>query len=263
MNIKHEFLSSMDYTFQTDERLYFVMPFIEGGELYRIFAEYKKFHEIIVKFYISQIVMGLGKLHEKGIMHRDLKPENVMMCKDGYLKLIDFGLAKALMPNELTSTYGGTAEYMAPELRKKPLSYNHTVDWWAVGVMAYEMAYGATPFFNRNRPKLNQNIVNVNYSFPSRIETSDEFKDFIRKLLVKDPSQRLGANGAEEVLAHPWFGTDEEKSAILNKEIGAPILPGENGEILEQYYDFKGVERESRVPTKKINQDAFAGFGGR
>ena len=171
------------------------MPFIEGGELYKIFADQKKFDEAFVKFYISQIVMGLGKLHEEGIMHRDLKLENIMMCKDGYLKLIDFGLAKAVLPNELISSYVGTSEYMAPELRMRNIIYDKTVDWWAVGVLAYEMAYGATPFFNRNRTKLNQNITDVKYRFPSRIVTSDDFKDFISKLLVKEPSQRLGAHG--------------------------------------------------------------------
>ena len=103
MNIRHNFLSSMDYTFQTDERLYFVMPFIEGGELYKIFAEKKRFTEVDVKFYICQIVMGLGKLHEQNIMHRDIKLENIMMCSDGYLKLIDFGLAHMLQPDKLPS----------------------------------------------------------------------------------------------------------------------------------------------------------------
>lgn len=96
MNLRHNFLGTMDYTFQTKERLYFVMPFIEGGELYRVFKLSPKLGEVDVKFYITQIVMGLGVLHDQDIMHGDLKLENIMMCNNGYLKLIDFGLARIL-----------------------------------------------------------------------------------------------------------------------------------------------------------------------
>ena len=131
-------------------------------------------------------------------------------------------------------------------------------------MVAYELAYGKGPFHAQNKPRLTRNILNGTYSFPYLIETSDDFKDFVSKLLVKDPSQRLGANGALEVLAHPWFGTGEEKATILNKEKPAPILPVKNGEICKQYYNVKNVKKvESHVPTENIHQDAFAGFGKR
>jgi serine/threonine protein kinase len=106
----------MDYLFQTPERLYFVMPFIKGGELYKIFKMKKRLPEDVVRFYAMQIIMAIGYLHSKGIMHRDLKLENILVDEDGYLKIIDYGLAKTLQESSVTKTFCGTPEYLAPEM---------------------------------------------------------------------------------------------------------------------------------------------------
>ena len=100
----HPFLCGMDYVFQSSTRLYFIMPFINGGELYKIFQEKKRFEESVVKFYASQIIIGISKLHEKGIIHRDLKLENIMVDETGFIKIIDFGLAKNLSEDDLAMT---------------------------------------------------------------------------------------------------------------------------------------------------------------
>ena len=123
------------------------MPFIRGGELYKILRYHRNFREPIIKFYITQIVIGVGKLHEKGIMHRDIKAENIMMCENGYLKLIDFGLAHKLKPGQVAQTVCGTVEYMAPEVLQEQ-DYGLWVDWWSVGILMYEMLFGVTPFFH-------------------------------------------------------------------------------------------------------------------
>ena len=126
------------------------MPFIDGGELYRVFKIKRGFTEQVDKFYIAQIVIALGKLHEKGIMHRDLKLENIMLDANGYIKIIDFGLAKILDNDELAVTQCGTAEYFAPEvLLRQP--YDFSVDWWAIGIITFELIFGSTPFFNQNK----------------------------------------------------------------------------------------------------------------
>lgn len=113
---QHQFLVGMEYLFMSDLRLFFVMPFIRGGELYRFFKAKRRFKEHEVKFYAAQIILALGYLHKKGIVHRDLKLENILVDMNGYLKIIDFGLAKMLDSNDTTKTYCGTPEYLAPEM---------------------------------------------------------------------------------------------------------------------------------------------------
>lgn len=112
----HPNLVGMDYLFQSATRLYFVMPFIKGGELYKVFKSRKRFTEDVVRFYAAQIALAVGYLHSKGIMHRDLKLENVLVDENGYLKIIDYGLAKTLKEAQLSKTFCGTPEYLAPEM---------------------------------------------------------------------------------------------------------------------------------------------------
>lgn len=113
---EHPFLVGMDYLFQSDTRLYFVMPFVRGGELYKVFKSKKRLPEPVVKFYAAQIAMAIGYLHGKGIMHRDLKLENILVDETGYLKIIDYGLAKVLEQAQVAKTFCGTPEYLAPEM---------------------------------------------------------------------------------------------------------------------------------------------------
>jgi serine/threonine protein kinase len=199
----------MEYLFMSDLRLFFVMPFIRGGELYRFFKAKRRFKEHEVKFYAAQIAMALGYLHKKGIVHRDLKLENILVDMNGYLKIIDFGLAKMLDQNDTTKTYCGTPEYLAPEMIQQT-GHNFGIDWWALGILIYEMRIGVTPFFNKNKNLLLTKIQRAKVIFPDKekynLDYSDEFVDIIEKLLCKNPANRLGAkNDVHEVLAHPWF----------------------------------------------------------
>ena len=129
-------------------------------------------------------------------MHRDLKLENVMVNEDGYIKIIDYGLARMLKQDEVATSYCGTPEYLAPEMISN-MGHDMTVDWWAVGVMIYEMLIGVTPFFNRNRQVLNSKIKHSRIVFPDRktyrITYSDELVDLVSKLLKKERHERLGA----------------------------------------------------------------------
>jgi serine/threonine protein kinase len=120
-----------------------------------------------VKFYAAQIVLAVGELHNKGIMHRDLKLENIMVDEDGYLKLIDYGLAKNVSEGQLATSYCGTPEYIAPEM-VDGTGHDFSVDWWAVGVLVYEMLIGVTPFFNRNKQVLMSKIRHSKVVFPDR-----------------------------------------------------------------------------------------------
>lgn len=163
----HEFLVGMEYLFQNDLRLYFVMPFVRGGELYKIFQSQKRFKEEHVLFYVAQIAVAIGYLHEKGIAHRDLKLENILVGEDGYLKIIDYGLAKMLDEDTEAQSFCGTPEYLAPEMIERT-GHDKNVDWWALGIMMYEMLIGVTPFFNPNRNLLMKKIVRGKILFPDR-----------------------------------------------------------------------------------------------
>lgn len=136
-------------------------------------------------------MLAIGYLHSKKIIHRDLKLENILVDQYGYLKIIDYGLAKILKNNEEATSFCGTPEYIAPELVNKQ-AYDKNVDWWAVGVLIYEMLIGVTPFFNKNQNVLMSKIQNASFVFPNRnrykIDYSDEVQDLVEKLLVKDKS---------------------------------------------------------------------------
>ncbi len=112
----HPFLVGMEYLFQNELRLYFVMPFVRGGELYKVFSTQRRFSEPQVIFYAAQLTIAIGYLHMKGIAHRDLKLENILLDQNGYLKIIDFGLAKMLQDGETAASFCGTPEYLAPEM---------------------------------------------------------------------------------------------------------------------------------------------------
>lgn len=130
LNNQYPFLVKMYYVFQTEEKVYFVMNFIRGGELFTHLNNEKRFPEDKARFYAIQIMLSIGYLHKQDIVYRDIKPENILMGEDGYLYLADFGLAKNVKKGELATTFCGTPEYLAPEIIKEE-GHNHAVDWWA------------------------------------------------------------------------------------------------------------------------------------
>ena len=174
------------------------------------------------------MTLALGYLHEKGIAHRDMKLENVLVDDKGYLKIIDYGLAKMLRDDQEATSFCGTPEYLAPEMVAQ-VGHDKTVDWWALGVLIYEMLIGVTPFFNRNKNMLLTKIKNSKVVFPDRkkyrIDYSDELMDLVLKLLDKDKSTRLGAQGdAEEILAHPFFKSINVKE-LMEFKMEPPFKP--------------------------------------
>ena len=151
-----------------------------------------------------------------------------MIDHQGFVKIIDYGLAKMLKSDEFAMSYCGTPEYLAPEMISHA-GHDKSVDWWAVGILIYEMLIGVTPFFNRNRQVLMSKIKHSKIVFPDRktyrIQYTDEIVDLISKLLRKDKSARLGASGdAEEILQHPWFA-DIDRDTLMAKSLTPPFMP--------------------------------------
>ena len=215
---QNEFILSLSFFFQTKERIYFITPFIKGGDLYHKLKKDKFLKEDLVKFYSAQIIIALQYLHDLGIAYRDLKPENILLNEDGYIKLCDFGASVKLHGTEKDFNFAGSPEYASPEM----INYQgHTVmtDWWSLGILIYEMLYGFTPFFNLDKDRMYDLIINGSISFPeyytnnenneeeNQIEynISEEAKSLINKLLEKDPGKRLGREGLEEIKKEPFF----------------------------------------------------------
>ena len=204
-NTSHPFLISLKYSFQTFERLCFVMEYVNGGELFFHLSRERVFSEERAKFYAAEILLALKYLHQQGIIYRDLKLENLLLDKDGHMKIADFGLCKEQINyGNTTRTFCGTPEYLAPEVLEDA-HYGRAVDWWGLGVVMYEMMVGRLPFYSRNHDELFELILLEDVRFPRTL--SDEAKSLLNGLLIKKPEQRLGGgpNDADDIMTHPFF----------------------------------------------------------
>lgn len=193
--IDHPFTVGLEYCFHTEFKIYFVLPFVRGGELFQHLAEATNFPEDRSKRIALQLALAIGHLHSKKIVYRDLKPENVLVGEDGYMYLIDFGISKKLASEEVTRSFCGTPEYLAPEMLKRA-GHSYTLDWWTLGVLTYELMVGFPPFFagqdqDGQMKKLTKMILENEVFFPNEqqhnIAMSDDCKDFIAGCLRKDP----------------------------------------------------------------------------
>ncbi|XP_040830919.1 RAC-alpha serine/threonine-protein kinase isoform X3 [Ochotona curzoniae] len=205
-NSRHPFLTALKYSFQTHDRLCFVMEYANGGELFFHLSRERVFSEERARFYGAEIVSALDYLHsEKNVVYRDLKLENLMLDKDGHIRITDFGLCKEGIKDGATmKTFCGTPEYLAPEVLEDN-DYGRAVDWWGLGVVMYEMMCGRLPFYNQDHEKLFELILMEEIRFPRTL--GPEAKSLLSGLLKKDPKQRLGGGSedAKEIMRHRFF----------------------------------------------------------
>ncbi|XP_077447919.1 ribosomal protein S6 kinase beta-1-like isoform X1 [Stigmatopora argus] len=222
--VKHPFIVDLIYAFQTGGKLYLILEYLSGGELFMQLEREGTFMEDTACFYLAEISMALGHLHQKGIIYRDLKAENIMLNNNGHVKLTDFGLCKeSIHDGTVTHTFCGTIEYMAPEILMRS-GHNRAVDWWSLGALMYDMLTGAPPFTGENRKKTIDKILKCKLSLPPYL--TQEARDLLKKLLKRSASMRLGAgpNDAREVQAHPFFRhTNWEK--LLARQVEPPFKP--------------------------------------
>jgi len=213
------FLVRFYYSFQNEKKLFFVLEYCPGGELFNLIQSKGKLSEAQTRFYACQIVLALEALHKNDIVYRDLKPENVLLDQEGYIKITDFGLSKTNVVQNDAKSICGTPEYLAPEVVQMS-KYGKPVDWWTLGCIIFEMITGLPPFYKSNRKELFEGIKFENPKLPYNI--TNEAKLIISQLLTKDPTKRLGYNGALEVRNHAWF-TGVNWNYVLEKRYEPPF----------------------------------------
>ncbi|KAK4146053.1 kinase-like domain-containing protein [Dichotomopilus funicola] len=215
--INNPFIVPLKFTFQSPEKLYFVLAFVNGGELFHHLQKEQRFDVNRSRFYTAELLCALECLHGFNVIYRDLKPENILLDYQGHIALCDFGLCKLDMKDEdRTNTFCGTPEYLAPELLMGN-GYNKTVDWWTLGVLLYEMLTGLPPFYDENTNEMYRKILSEPLHFPGHDVVPPAAKDLLTKLLNRDPQQRLGANGSAEIKAHPFFHAIDWRKLLQRK----------------------------------------------
>ncbi|KAM7185316.1 Protein kinase-like domain containing protein [Naviculisporaceae sp. PSN 640] len=215
--INNPFIVPLKFTFQSPEKLYFVLAFVNGGELFHHLQKTQRFDVNRSRFYTAELLCALECLHGFNVIYRDLKPENILLDYQGHIALCDFGLCKLDMKDEdRTNTFCGTPEYLAPELLMGN-GYNKTVDWWTLGVLLYEMLTGLPPFYDENTNEMYRKILSEPLHFPGPEVVPPAAKDLLTKLLNRDPQQRLGANGSAEIKAHPFFHAIDWRKLLQRK----------------------------------------------
>nr|CCA19200.1 protein kinase putative [Albugo laibachii Nc14] len=222
-SITHPFIVCLHYAFQSKSKLFFVLDYCPGGDLFFHLSRTGCFPEHMAKFFVAEIVLALMHLHEEGIAYRDLKPENIMLDVEGHVKLADFGLAKEGIRSHLNGTYTmcGTPEYLPPEILSRE-GHGTAVDWWNLGMVLYELLTGRPPWYTQDREELFDRLRGAELEFPEGL--SVEAMDLIQGLLTRDPSERLGASDPREVTYHPFFA-DIDWNALYNRQVTPPYRP--------------------------------------
>lgn len=246
MQLNHIYIMKLIRTFKDPERLYFLLEFINGMDLYEVTRKLNLISDNDSKFYVGCIIEILDHLHERNIIYRDLKPENIIIDDDGYPKLIDFGNAKFVKGR--TYTIVGTPHYMAPEVISGN-GYGLSADFWSLGIMLYEFLFGSVPFGNNSEEPYDiyQKIQERKLEFPTWYNQKNFSKDIVCQLLKKNPAKRLGG-GIDNLKSHSWFtGFDWEK--LLSKQLKSPYVPS-----VKSFNDIENIIRSAKNVSETISQ---------
>jgi len=221
-SLQHPFLMTLRYAFQSKEKLYFVLDYFQGGELFFHLKNNRRFPEDVARIYVGEIGLALGHLHSLQVIYRDLKPENILLDDNGHVCLTDFGLSKDVDPTDKAHTFCGTPEYLAPEI-VTGAGHDKAVDWWSLGILLYELTVGIPPFYSQNVNEMYNKIQHGVLRFPPFL--SENCKNLIVQLLNRDPKKRLGSkDDVNDIKAHPFFKTISWEK-MMKKEIDPPYKP--------------------------------------
>lgn len=258
---ENPFLTHLICTFQTKDHLFFVMEFLNGGDLMFHIQDKGRFELYRATFYAAEIICGLQFLHSKGIIYRDLKLDNVMLDKDGHIKIADFGMCKEnIFGENRASTFCGTPDYIAPEILQG-LKYSFSVDWWSFGVLLYEMLIGQSPFHGDDEDELFESIRVDTPHYPRWI--TKESKDIMEKLFERDPARRLGVTG--NIRLHPFFKTINW-TLLEQRKVEPPFKPKVKSPSDYSNFDAEFLNEKPKLSFSDKNlidsmdQTAFHGF---
>ncbi|XP_074743114.1 citron Rho-interacting kinase isoform X7 [Strix uralensis] len=255
-------IPQLQYAFQDKKNLYLVMEYQPGGDLLSLLNRYEdQLDESMVQFYLAELVLAIHSVHQMGYVHRDIKPENVLIDRTGHIKLVDFGSAARMTINKMVNAKlpVGTPDYMAPEMLTGlngdgKASYGPECDWWSLGVIAYEMIYGRSPFTEGTSAKTFNNIMNFQrfLKFPEDVKVSSEFLDLIQSLLCGQ-KERLGYEG---LCCHPFFSKIDWNNIRNSPPPFVPTLKSD-----DDTSNFDEPEKNSRVlsSTRQLNPAGFSG----
>lgn len=239
--INNPFIVPLKFSFQSSEKLYLVLAFVNGGELFHHLQREGRFSVWRSKFYTAELLCALECLHGFNVIYRDLKPENILLDYTGHISLCDFGLCKLNMAEkDKTNTFCGTPEYLAPELLLGQ-GYTKTVDWWTLGVLLYEMLTGLPPFYDENVQEMYRKILEDPLRFPDDVDK--DARHLLVALLTRDPTKRMGASGSAEIKAHPFF-RDIDWKKLMAKKIQPPFKPSVESAIDTSNFDAEFTSEE-------------------
>jgi serine/threonine protein kinase len=264
--VSHPFIVGLHYAFQTESKLYFVLDYCPGGELFFHLSRMGKFDEKMVRFYGAELVVALEHLHSLGVVYRDLKPENILLDEMGHIKLADFGLAKDHVTevDSGATSLCGTPEYLAPEVLARK-GHGTAVDWWGLGMVLYEMLTGLPPWYTRNRQELFARIREAPLEIPKYL--SPDAASLIALLLHRDPEKRLGSRGAAEVKSHRYFKSVDWDGLLWADPPFKPSDPqakeaGDTSNFDKEFTELpvSGTPMSKMTPGSEVPRNMFAGF---
>lgn len=256
-SIHHPFIVNLMGSAQDDRRMYMLFEYVPGGELFSHLRREGRFSNDHSRYYAAEITLAFEYLHNNSIVYRDLKPENLLLTAKGHIKITDFGFAKVV--EDRTWTLCGTPEYLAPEIIQSK-GHNKGVDWWAIGILIFEMLAGYPPFFDETPFGIYQKILAGKIDFPKHF--SAEAKDLIRKLLTADRTKRLGClrGGATDIREHPWYAR-MDWSAVFNQSIPAPLVPRVKDEKdTSNFDDYPDSDEDTAARLAPKDAELFAEF---
>eukprot|EP00466_Bigelowiella_natans_P008181 jgi/Bigna1/38448/e_gw1.26.62.1 len=263
MAMSHNFIVKLFHTFKDKDNLYLVLEYAIGGDLFGHLRKKGKLDNETSRYYAAEITVALAYMHSKGIVHRDVKPENILIDGKGHLKLTDLGFSKKIENGKRTWTLCGTPEYLAPEIIH---SVGHTfgVDWWALGILIFEMLAGFPPFYDEQPFKIYQKIcVGIGkVEFPKSIDT--KARSLIKSLLETYYPKRLGClkNGGYDVRKHKWFKGLKFKR-IINLEIPPPYIPKVDSPIDTRHFSSDvedNIDEKEIVAISQPEEEKFNSF---
>ena len=260
---KHPFLTNLFCSFQTENRIYFAMEFIGGGDL-MWHVQNQRLSVRRAKFYAAEVLLALKYFHDNGVIYRDLKLENILLTPQGHIKIADYGLCKDEMwYGNKTSTFCGTPEFMAPEILKDQ-EYSRAVDWWAFGVLLYQMLLCQSPFSGDDEDEVFNAILTDEPLYP--IDMAGDIVQIFQGLLTKDPQNRLGGGprDALEVMEEPFF-RNINFDDVLNLRVEPPYIPEIKSAEDTSYFEQEFTSAPpSLTPLPSVltthQQEEFRGF---